>query len=112
MNNKKRSFSKGNKKLPLNSQHPTNHYPITKPYWETYNLTKFWSRVFLITRGRKGILKINKISDWNNPPPKNTSTPPYTQEIAEEAANYYEHLYSPQIENNRTNNAKHRLLRN
>eukprot|EP00965_Chrysotila_dentata_P149015 4922058-Pleurochrysis_carterae.AAC.1 len=77
-----------------------------------HNSTKFWRRIFPITRGRKGIIKINKVTDWNNPPPKNTSTPPYTQEIAEEAANYYEHLYSPQIENNQTINAKHRLIKN
>eukprot|EP00965_Chrysotila_dentata_P049710 1648667-Pleurochrysis_carterae.AAC.1 len=75
------------------------------------NSSKFWRRIFPITRGRKGIIKINKVSDWNNPPPKNISTPPYTQKIAEEAAKYYEHLYSPQIENNQTNNAKHRLLK-
>eukprot|EP00965_Chrysotila_dentata_P257355 6212858-Pleurochrysis_carterae.AAC.2 len=75
------------------------------------NSTRFWRRIFPITRGRKGVIKINKVNNWNNPPPKNTSTPPYTQEIAEEAANYYEHLYSPQIETNQTNNAKNKMLK-
>eukprot|EP00965_Chrysotila_dentata_P119738 3959047-Pleurochrysis_carterae.AAC.1 len=43
------------------------------------NSRKFWRRIFPITRGRKGILKINEVADWNHPPPKDSSTPPYTQ---------------------------------
>eukprot|EP00965_Chrysotila_dentata_P252935 6210962-Pleurochrysis_carterae.AAC.1 len=58
------------------------------------NSANFWRRVFPITRGRKGILSINKVDDWTNPPPKNTILPTQTQETAKESSKYYEYLLS------------------
>eukprot|EP00965_Chrysotila_dentata_P257598 6212938-Pleurochrysis_carterae.AAC.6 len=55
----------------------------------------FWRRVFPLSKDRRGIQKINKVDNWSNPIPKNTSTRESTQDIAQEAARYYEHLYSP-----------------
>eukprot|EP00965_Chrysotila_dentata_P114949 3799477-Pleurochrysis_carterae.AAC.1 len=75
------------------------------------NSSNFWRRIFPITRGRKGIISINKVNDWTSPPTKNTLTQSQTQEIANEAAKYYEYLYSPQLETNQTITAKQRLLR-
>eukprot|EP00965_Chrysotila_dentata_P017140 569119-Pleurochrysis_carterae.AAC.2 len=74
------------------------------------NSATFWRRVFPHTKGRKGIVTINKIDDWNYPPPKNVITAQQTQDIAQEAAKYYEHLYSPQIETRQTKGAKRKLL--
>eukprot|EP00965_Chrysotila_dentata_P113335 3745497-Pleurochrysis_carterae.AAC.1 len=72
--------------------------------------TEFWRRVFPITKGRKGIVKLNCVHDWNHPPPKDSILSTYTQEIANEAAKYYIHLYAPQQENQQTKQAKHTLL--
>eukprot|EP00965_Chrysotila_dentata_P082346 2717927-Pleurochrysis_carterae.AAC.3 len=83
---------------------------MTKEY-TTKNSSNFWRRIFPITRGRKGIIKINKVNDWTNPPTKNTLTPSQTQEIAKEASKYYEYLYSPQQGTNQTSTAKQRLLK-
>eukprot|EP00965_Chrysotila_dentata_P010216 332107-Pleurochrysis_carterae.AAC.1 len=51
------------------------------------------------------------VVDWANQPTKNTLTPNPTQEVAKEASEYYEHLYSPQQETNPTRTAKQRLLK-
>eukprot|EP00965_Chrysotila_dentata_P099452 3288008-Pleurochrysis_carterae.AAC.1 len=90
---------------------PTQSLSHNKTLSGEQNSSNFWRRIFPITRGRKGIIKINKVDDWTNPPTKNTLTTSQTQEIAKEASKYYEYLYSPQQETNQTRAAKQRLLK-
>eukprot|EP00965_Chrysotila_dentata_P185268 6115716-Pleurochrysis_carterae.AAC.1 len=39
-------------------------------------------------------LKICKVADWSDPPPKNTDTGNYSEYISNKAAKYYSHLYT------------------
>eukprot|EP00965_Chrysotila_dentata_P020913 692448-Pleurochrysis_carterae.AAC.1 len=56
---------------------------------------QFWQSTFpKSTNAFKGILKLFKVNDWSNPPPKNTDTGEYATSIPEEAAKYYRYLYT------------------
>eukprot|EP00965_Chrysotila_dentata_P031523 1051242-Pleurochrysis_carterae.AAC.2 len=75
---------------------------------------QFWQSTFpKATNTFKGILKLCKILDWNNPPEKNTDTGNYAESIAEEAAHYYTHLYKaapPPMEEHDARNKLYKLL--
>eukprot|EP00965_Chrysotila_dentata_P146425 4834702-Pleurochrysis_carterae.AAC.1 len=56
---------------------------------------QFWQSTFpRASNTFKGIIKLCKVENWSDPPPKNTDTGEYTSAISEEAANYYRYLYT------------------
>eukprot|EP00965_Chrysotila_dentata_P143793 4751207-Pleurochrysis_carterae.AAC.1 len=55
---------------------------------------QFWQATFpKTTKAFNGIMKLCKVVDWSNPPPKNTDTGEYSESISNEAARYYSYLY-------------------
>eukprot|EP00965_Chrysotila_dentata_P237232 6201772-Pleurochrysis_carterae.AAC.1 len=56
---------------------------------------QFWQATFpKSTKAFNGILKLCKVADWSDPPPKNIDTGDYTESISNEAAKYFSHLYT------------------
>eukprot|EP00965_Chrysotila_dentata_P007615 248049-Pleurochrysis_carterae.AAC.1 len=71
---------------------------------------QFWQSTFpKTTKTFKGIVKLCKITDWNNPPEKNTDTGNYAESITDEAAKYYSHLYQASPPSNGEFEARNKL---
>eukprot|EP00965_Chrysotila_dentata_P049609 1644414-Pleurochrysis_carterae.AAC.1 len=72
---------------------------------------QFWQATFPKTTNTfKGILKLCKVENWMDPPPKNTDTGEYTSSIPEEAAKYYRHLYTKPPATEQEQNASEKLF--
>eukprot|EP00965_Chrysotila_dentata_P128478 4247715-Pleurochrysis_carterae.AAC.1 len=72
---------------------------------------QFWQSTFPKTSNTfKGILKLCKVENWMDPPPKNTDTGEYTSSTSEEAAKYYRHLYTKPPVTEQAQSARRKII--
>ena len=71
---------------------------------------EFWARSFPQKRGASTISEFNKVSDWNNPPEKNSDSAESTDDIANETANYFAHLGAKRERTAETETAAKKML--
>eukprot|EP00965_Chrysotila_dentata_P255484 6212239-Pleurochrysis_carterae.AAC.2 len=73
---------------------------------------QFWQATFpKPTKAFNGILKLCKVADWSNPPPKNSDTGNYSESIINEAAKYCSHLYTKPPTSEEEANASEKLYK-